>query len=139
MAALPKPTEYEIRGTAVVLALFFLKNTIRFAVRVDDQPLKNFWPEIEALAADIADYLREGIAIDQGQIVDDMPRFTFLAKDRFSAYGIRAYQGALRGNDLNEQADEVEKALAEWHEWQTQNHSLVKDPDHIHVPSEERR
>jgi hypothetical protein len=64
-----------------------------------------------------------------------MPVFTIKAKDNLALEAICYYAHECRRRGLNDQADEVDKAIAEIQQWRAANPDVCKDPDHIHVPT----
>ena len=65
---------------------------------------------------------------------DPMPEFPLKAKDMLAIETITFYRAACLAYGLDEQAAQVELAVAEFREWQARNPDRMKLPDHEHVP-----
>jgi hypothetical protein len=65
---------------------------------------------------------------------DPMPVFVIKAKDKLAASTIECYLTYCEDEGLDEQAEEVRKAIAEFEAWQARNPAAMKLPDHSHRP-----
>jgi hypothetical protein len=65
---------------------------------------------------------------------DPMPVFVIKAKDKLAASTIECYLAYCEDEGLDEQAEEVRKALDEIEAWQSRHSDAMKLPDHPHVP-----
>lgn len=63
------------------------------------------------------------------------PVFLLRAKDMYATHGILGYMKRLAEAGLDEQCDEVNKALNEFEKWRSKNEFELKRPDHRHVPN----
>lgn len=66
---------------------------------------------------------------------DPMPVFTLKAKDKLALLAVQHYELLCRERGLDDQADEVVKAIDEMAEWRHRHRSLVRLSDHPHVPA----
>jgi hypothetical protein len=66
-----------------------------------------------------------------------MPVFVIKAKDRLALETVGYYAMLCRWAGLPEQAAEVDKARAEMRAWRAAHPDQVKDPDHLHVPTQD--
>lgn len=69
-------------------------------------------------------------------MVDKMPVFTILAKDKLALRTLAAYHLFCIEVGLMDQAIEVALAMREMHLWKEANPDLMKMPDHKHVPTD---
>lgn len=69
------------------------------------------------------------------KLADPMPVSVLKAKDRLAVYAIEAYAVRCQDEGLDEQAEEVDKAIAEMEAWQRRHPKSMKLPDHPHVPA----
>lgn len=64
-----------------------------------------------------------------------MPVFTIKAKDRLAIAAVGAYRDLCVDEGLDNQAEEVGKAIDEMVAWRYEHEDLVQSPDHEHVPA----
>lgn len=67
--------------------------------------------------------------------LDPMPVFSLLAQDRLALQAMNAYHSACIEHGLIDQAEQVRKAMHEFHGWRQRNPARMKLPDHEHVPA----
>jgi hypothetical protein len=72
---------------------------------------------------------------DQERSDDPMPVFVIKAKDKLAVQTILCYLDYCDDEDLDDQAREVRKAIAEFEAWQRRHPDAMKLPDHPHVPA----
>lgn len=71
------------------------------------------------------------------QATDPMPVFVLKGKDALAPGIIDAYRRECIRHGLDDQAEQVASAFREMADWQARNWTLVKLPDHPHVPATE--
>jgi len=64
-----------------------------------------------------------------------MPVFVIKAKDNLALPVMRDYWRRCLDSGLREQANEVQKAIAEVLDWRQAHRDQCQDPDHKHVPA----
>lgn len=78
---------------------------------------------------------RDAASTGPARADDPMPVFTIKAKDKLAVRAVGAYLRLCQELGLDEQAAQVELAMAEIHAWRRRNPRLVQLPDHAHVPA----
>lgn len=68
-----------------------------------------------------------------------VPTFVIRGTDALAIPVLRKYLAECRDHGLEEQAKEVETAVAEMSAWQRSHPTLTKLPDHKHVPASTQR
>ncbi len=69
---------------------------------------------------------------------DGMPWFVIKAQDALAIAAITAYRDLCLNAGLTAQAAEVDKAIAEFEQWQQRPGNRVRLPEHRHLPASPR-